>query len=269
MSTYVIGDIQGCHRTLMRLLEHIGYNGQTDELWLTGDLINRGPANAAVLDFAMADDHVHAILGNHELHFLAIAKGGGRQKRKDTLEDLLSSPRCDDYVEWLKGRPLIHHNPEQQVTMVHAGIPPNWSLRDALDRAAELSAVLQDRVTGETFLANLYSNEPALWQDNFTGIQRWQVMANYLTRLRFCTPEGRLELTSKTGEAPPGHFPWFTLGGPAQQETRIVFGHWAALGGVDSHNVTGIDTGCVWGRHLTAWRMDDNTRFQVEAEDRL
>lgn len=264
MNTYAIGDIQGCRIELELLLKESGYLQSEDHLWFVGDLINRGPDNAGVLDLLMQLPNVTCVLGNHDLHFLAVAMGSQTEKRGDTLSDLLTSKRLDTYIDYLRGLPLIHYDQERDIAMVHAGLPPNLDTYRCLELAGEVEQVLK---TGgvEEFLSAMYGNEPAQWSEQLTGMDRLRLITNYFTRLRFCKEDGEIELLHKTDVAPPGYSPWFSF--PRPDQTRILFGHWAALEGkVDTDFAVALDTGCVWGRHLTALRLEDDKTFSVPSE---
>lgn len=264
MSAYAIGDIQGCYEELMRLLDLVRFDPAADSLWLVGDLVNRGPDNCEVLDCLLSLPRVTAVLGNHDLHFMAVATGMARPHDDDTLEDLLASPRLDDYLAWLRQLPLLHYDEGAGLLMVHAGLPPQLPLARILALAKEVEARL--RGPGwQGFLKAMYGNKPARFKESLTGKKRLRVIANYLTRLRYCTAKGRMNLTHKGGAAPPGHAPWFAY--PREEEVHVLFGHWAALDGDtgDATWASALDTGCVWGRSLTALRLDDGRRFAVPA----
>ncbi len=263
MSTYAIGDIQGCRIELELLLEKIGYQQSTDHLWFAGDLINRGPDNAGVLDLLMQLPNVTCVLGNHDLHFLAVAMGSQTKKRGDTLNDLLGSPHLDNYIGYLRELSLIHFDAGRDIAMVHAGLPPHLDIARCLELASEVEKTIRsDSFT--SFLTAMYGNEPACWQENLTGMDRLRLITNYFTRLRFCKADGEIELLHKTDVAPKGFHPWFSF--PRPDDTRILFGHWAALEGkVDTEFAVALDTGCVWGRKLTALRVEDNTLISVKA----
>ena len=262
MSTYVIGDIQGCYEELMSLLSLVDYSSG-DELWFAGDLINRGPDNVSVLKFCMTEPNCQVVLGNHDLHFLGIAAGIAQPKGQDTVSDILEWSSRSDAIEWLRHQPLIHR--QDDFVMVHAGIPPNWSI----DQAERFASEVQSCLAGthyHAFLSGMYGNEPVSWHSELTGMPRLRLITNYLTRLRFCKPDGEIELTHKTDVAPAGYSPWFALPRPLHQGTTILFGHWAAINGVtDQPDALALDTGCVWGRHLTAYRLEDGRRFSVPA----
>ncbi len=265
MSTYAIGDIQGCFREFHALLDLIDFRPSSDRLWLVGDLINRGPGNAETMDLVLSLPDPVIILGNHDLHFLAVATNCHRSVPQDTFGDLLARNDLDDLIEWFRHRPLIHHDSRLGYTMVHAGLPPIWDLDTCLERAREVENSLQ----GEhfrSFLENMYGNTPDRWHDTLAGNDRLRVITNYFTRMRFCTADGRLELQHKTTIQPQGYAPWFRHPAPAHEGLRILFGHWAALEGkTDNPDVIALDTGCVWGRALTAIRLEDGRFFSVPA----
>lgn len=264
MATYAIGDIQGCLEPLQCLLEKIAFDPAQDRLWLAGDLINRGPASLATLRYLYTlRDSLTIVLGNHDLHFIAVYYGLRKQGKNDTLDQLLAAPDCPDLVYWLRQQKLVHHDPILGYTMAHAGIPPQWSLQDALIRAREVETVLKSSQP-ENFLAGMYGNSPTLWSGSLTGVDRLRVITNYFTRMRFCNAQGELELQSKESAdaAPIGFAPWFSFLQRKTRDEKIIFGHWAALEGrVGFPNLFALDTGCVWGGSLTAMRLEDGLRF--------
>lgn len=268
MSIYAIGDIQGCFEPLQRLLIEIRFNPNEDQLWLAGDLVNRGPQSLEVLRWARSlGDRVVAVLGNHDLHLLARYYSAARSNRKDTLDDILSAPDCHELMHWLRHRPLLHYDTAQNWCMSHAGLPPIWSPEQARSLATEVEALLQGPDHAR-FLQQMYGNQPDVWSDTLTGMDRYRVIVNYLTRMRFLDPDSHLDLKHKEepGTQPAGYWPWFEIARPEKLHTRVVFGHWAALLGVTGiANVYAIDTGCVWGNRLTALRLDDQKRFSVGA----
>lgn len=267
MATYAIGDIQGCLEPFQCLLTEIEFNPSSDRLWLAGDLINRGPDTLATLRFLyQLRDSITVVLGNHDLHFIAVYYGLRKRGKNDTLDELLNAPDCAGLVYWLRQQKLLHHDPILNFTMVHAGIPPHWSLSEALERAREVENVLRsDKV--ELFLANMYGNLPSRWDDNLAGADRLRLITNYFTRMRFCSAEGELELQTKESAdaAPPGFAPWFSYQARKTRDEKIIFGHWAALEGrTDEKNIYALDTGCVWGGALTALRLEDESRFSCD-----
>lgn len=269
MSTYAIGDIQGCFEPLQCLLEKIAFNPQHDRLWLVGDLINRGPDSLATLRFLYSlRDSIEFVLGNHDLHFLAMAHGLRAQNQSDTLSLLLAAEDKNQLVSWLLQGKLLHTDPKLGFTMVHAGIPPHWSLQQAQAHAREVEAMLQSCYR-QDLLKNMYSNFPSRWKNKLIGIERLRLITNYFTRMRFCTAEGDLELDTKdsVAAAPLGYAPWFVHSERKTRNDNIVFGHWAALDGralnnnVPSPNVYALDTGCVWGGSLTAMCLEDKQMY--------
>lgn len=271
MTTYAIGDIQGCYKPLIKLLTSINFNPATDKLWCVGDLINRGPKSLDTLRYLRdIDDAVEIVLGNHDLHFLAIFYGCAPVRNKDTLDKLLSAPDVEELSNWLRHKPLAHFDTIetsmglQDYLMIHAGIAPQWSLQKTLDYAAEVELALQ----GEEFLKflrKMYGDQPDRWDNTLTGMKRLRVITNYLTRVRFCSAEGTMDLNIKEGlaYAPEGYQPWFEYES-VSRKTNILFGHWAALEGITGkERVYALDTGCVWGRELTLMRLDDKKLFSV------
>lgn len=267
MAIYAVGDIQGCLKPLHCLLEQVGFNKNTDQLWCAGDLINRGPESLETLRFIRSlEQSATIVLGNHDLHLLAAAMGQGRTKAKDTLDEILSAPDKKQLVDWLLQQKLIHTDENQQWVLVHAGIPPIWTVSQALTYAQEVENVLRSDNTN-LFFANMYGNEPAVWNESLTGAERWRIITNYLTRMRFCSHNGELELTCKLGadQAPKGYEAWYKLPNKLQPEQTVLFGHWAAINGETNHpQLIALDTGCVWGRTLTLFRLDDRRRFQCD-----
>ncbi|WP_331345859.1 symmetrical bis(5'-nucleosyl)-tetraphosphatase [Cellvibrio sp. UBA7661] len=267
MATYAIGDIQGCLEPLQCLLKKIAFNPAKDKLWLAGDLINRGPDSLATLRFLYKlRDSITIVLGNHDLHFIAVYYGLRKQGKNDSLDELLIAPDRADLVYWLRHQKLVHHDPDLGFTMVHAGIPPQWTVADALARAREVESVLQSN-SPENFLAGMYGNAPSEWSNNLTGVERLRIITNYFTRMRFCSASGELELQTKENAdaAPIGFSPWFSFAERKTRNEKIIFGHWAALEGrVKSNKIFALDTGCVWGGSLTALRLDDEERFSCD-----
>ncbi|KJS06805.1 MAG: diadenosine tetraphosphatase [Gammaproteobacteria bacterium BRH_c0] len=251
MAIYAVGDLQGCLSCLEKLLDNAGFQPGRDQLWAVGDLVNRGPSSLETLRFCKnLGSSFRTVLGNHDLHLLALARGHRSPSQKDTLQDILNAPDRDDLLEWLRHHPLVIS--EQGFTLVHAGIPPQWSIRKALKRAAEVETVLHSEQPGQ-LLSTMYGNQPDIWDKELEGADRWRVITNYFTRMRFCDRNGRLELQSKMGPAtaPKGFAPWFSHSNRKANEDNIVFGHWAALNGTTRRShLYPLDTGCVWGGRL-------------------
>lgn len=266
MATYVIGDVQGCLTPLMQLLEHIEYSPEQDTLWFAGDLINRGHESLETLRFIKSlGDKAIVVLGNHDLHLLAVSYGRGKLKRGDTLSEILTAADRDDLMHWLRHRPLFHYDPLLNTVMTHAGIPPCWDLDTAQALAKEVENTLQSD-HAEHFFATMYGNIPDQWDNTLSGADRLRTITNYLTRMRFCDERSKLDLKSKEGvnTAEKGYAPWFHYPSQVPTECHIVFGHWAALEGKTLQtNVHALDTGCVWGGSLTALRLEDRQRFST------
>ncbi len=268
MSAWVIGDIQGCLASLDCLLEKISFDAQRDQLWLVGDLVNRGPDSLGVLRRLYAlRDSCRIVLGNHDLHLLAVAAGAAPRRSKDSFTDVLDAPDRDLLLGWLQQQPLLHYDDHRNVVMTHAGIPPAWSLADAQRLAREVEATLRSTHAPDFFSA-MYGNDPAGWHENLQGLDRLRTITNHFTRMRFINAAGDLDLKSKEGlgTAPVGYFPWFAAPDRRCADIPIYFGHWAALEGrpeIDGQtvaNVYALDTGCVWGGSLTAMNIDTGER---------
>ena len=271
MSIYAIGDLQGCYDELQDLLEKINFDPAQDTLWFTGDLVNRGPKSLACLRFIKGlGSKAITVLGNHDLHLLAVAYAKRQTSAGDTLDAILQAPDRDELLTWLRQQPLLQYDPQLNFVLVHAGIAPQWNLAIAQQLAHEIEAQLHNK--DSELLAQLYGNEPACWNAELTGTARWRCIINYFTRMRFCTVAGCLDLKYK-GEivnAPTDLIPWFQISTRKTQEIKILFGHWAALqGNTDTPNVFALDTGCVWGQYLTAFRLEDLQKFSVPARAQI
>ncbi|WP_114418116.1 symmetrical bis(5'-nucleosyl)-tetraphosphatase [Marinospirillum perlucidum] len=268
MATYAIGDIQGCYSEFRQLLKEIKFHPQRDQLWLAGDLVNRGEGSLEVMRYvADLGDAVRVVLGNHDFHLLGVACGLRKSKRSDTLDALLKAKDAPELLAWLGQQPLLHHDPELNFVMTHAGIPPAWNLAKAKALAAEVELEMRSS-RQKQLLEHLFGNQPRRWSDDLKGYERHRCIVNYLTRMRFCAPDSSLELETKSeaNKAPKGFAPWFTYPSPALQETRLLFGHWAALEGhTGVAGIYALDTGCVWGNQLTALCLEDQQIFQVKA----
>lgn len=258
MSIYAIGDIQGCYQELQALLRKIEFQAGRDQLWFTGDLINRGPASLEVLRFVkQLGEGAVTVLGNHDLHCLAVACGHGSLQGKDSLDEILAAPDRDELLTWLRQRPLLHHDPTLDVSLVHAGLPPQWDLAQARACAGELEQVLRSDAFLDYF-AHMYGDTPKLWCDTLQGWERLRFITNCFTRLRYVDAKGQLCLSAKgpPGSQPRGCLPWFQAPQRKSRGHKILFGHWSALGLYLGDDVVGLDTGCLWGGSLTALRLD-------------
>jgi bis(5'-nucleosyl)-tetraphosphatase (symmetrical) len=260
VALYAIGDLQGCHAEFMALIGRIGFDARRDRLWLTGDLVNRGPDSLAVLrEVKSLGDAVTVVLGNHDLHLLAMAYAPrGVRKRERELEAVLDAPDAAELLHWLAARPLLHRERGVAWTLVHAGLPPEWTLGDAERCAREVEQALREN--REELLGSMYGNTPDRWSPSLAGRERLRFIVNCLTRLRVVDLEGRLLLSHKgpVEDAPRGAIPWFRHPQRATRSDAIVFGHWSALGYLSEPGLLCLDTGCVWGGGLTAKRLDSD-----------
>jgi bis(5'-nucleosyl)-tetraphosphatase (symmetrical) len=265
MTTYAIGDIQGCLNELQHLLEHIRFDPADDSLWFVGDLVNRGPDSCGVLHFIKGlGDRAIVVLGNHDLHLLAVAEGHLKYAKEDNLQDVIEAEDHAELLHWLRHLPLLHHDEQLGLSMIHAGLPPQWDLATARACAREVETVLQgpDYVH---FLEHMYGNLPDTWDEGLEGIERLRFITNCFSRLRYCDEHGRLALNEKgpPGSQPAGYHPWFEVEDRRSRDDTIIFGHWSSLGFVDRDNVYGLDTGCLWGDSLTALRLEDRRTFSI------
>ena len=257
MAVWAIGDVQGCYQPLQRLLARLDFDPACDTLWFTGDLVNRGPQSLEVLRFVRAlGERAVTVLGNHDLHLLAVA-AGQRARRRDTFDDVLNAPDREPLLDWLRHQPLLHHNAALGYTLVHAGLLPPWDLDLARRLAAEAQAVLCSERAGG-FFAHMYGDLPDRWSDKLHGHDRLRVIVNAFTRLRFCDLDGGMDLHQKgaPGSQPTDLLPWFTLPGRRSRDLHIVFGHWSTLGRYHEPGIIGLDSGCLWGGELSAVRLD-------------
>ena len=257
MTVYAIGDVQGCQAELLALLEKLRFDRARDRLWFVGDLVNRGPDSLGVLRFVRdLGEKASVVLGNHDLHLLAVAAGHGRGlRRADTLTDVLHAPDRDELLDWLRRCPLVHHDAEIGFAMVHAGFPPQWTLAEAIAASREVEAALARRPV--KMYAEMYGDDPDLWSDSLTGADRLRFIVNCCTRLRFVDRDGRVNLRLKDApsEVPAPWIPWFSAPGRRTSAVRIVCGHWSALGLSIKANVWSLDSGCVWGGRLTGLKL--------------
>lgn len=257
---YLIGDVQGCCDALERLLAEIGFSPSRDQLHLLGDLVNRGPASLRTLQrLRSLGAAANCLLGNHDMHLLAVAAGVRKPHRNDTLDDILASADRDALLDWLRHGKLADH--VEGWLLVHAGVVPQWTAEQTLALAGELHAVLTGPDLAD-FLQVMYGNQPARWHDALHGHERWRMVLNVLTRIRYCTADGTLEFETKdgSGQPPPGHLAWFDVPDRRTRGVPIAFGHWSTLGLQNRPNLLALDTGCVWGGALTAVRIDGGRR---------
>jgi bis(5'-nucleosyl)-tetraphosphatase (symmetrical) len=251
----------------MRLLERAQFDERRDRLWFVGDLVNRGPRSAQTLRFAKSLGRRQVtVLGNHDLALLVVAEGIRKPHRGDTFEDILSAPDREELIDWLRRQKMMHAG--ERYAMVHAGLLPQWSVAGALELAREVESALQGP-DHRAFLSQMYGNDPARWRDDLAGYDRLRVIVNAMTRLRFVTPDGTMNFSHKMGlaSAPQGHMPWYEAPARASRGTPILFGHWAALGLLQRDDVVCLDTGCVWGRALSALRLEDGRLFQLDCPE--
>lgn len=269
MSTYLIGDIQGCYDPLQRLLDQISFDPAEDNLWSCGDLVNRGGHSLQVLRLLKSlESSVSVCLGNHDLHLLASHQrhpDGGTQNKE--FEAILTAPDCKEMMDWLCSQPLAFWSEEHRLLRVHAGVIPQWDYQAALSAGREVSAVLQSDNRGE-FLRRMYGNSPKRWKDDRTGWGRLRLITNILTRLRFCDEEGRgaYRASGPPGSQPSKYKPWYKHKHRRTRDIRIAFGHWAALGLRVKKRYIALDSGCVWGGKLTAFRLEDQAVFQTKCQ---
>lgn len=259
MATYAIGDLQGCYDTLLRLLERLKFDPSEDHLWLCGDLVNRGGQSLETLRFVRSlGDRAICVLGNHDLHLIAERiKPLERRQRSVELKAVLDAPDADDLLDWLRARPLLHHDAQLNFVMVHAGLAPQWTLPMAKAQALEVHKALQADNYAEV-LKRMYGDRPKAWGRELKGMARLRASINVFTRMRFCDVRGQIDFDAKgpPGTQPVGFYPWFEVPGSRPRSFRIVCGHWSTLGKFQGLGIYCLDTGCVWGRTLTALRLD-------------
>ena len=268
MAVYAIGDLQGCFEPLERLVAKIGFDPGRDRLWFVGDLVNRGPDSLRCLRFVKAlGDSAVTVLGNHDLHLVCVAEGVEKSKRRDTLDEVLGAPDRDELVAWLRHRPLMHV--EDGKVLVHAALMPEWTIAKARSLAGEVEAALRGP-DYRSLLARMYGDEPDRWSDELRGIDRLRVITNAMTRLRVVDEDGAMVLRYKgePGEASQEWTPWFDVPGRRSRGHPIVCGHWSALGLCVRDDLLALDSGCVWGRSLTAIRLEDRKLFEVRCPER-
>ena len=263
MTTYAIGDIQGCYHAFQALLAKLKFNPKVDKLWLVGDLINRGSGSLEVLRWCYQNQaNLRVVLGNHDLHALAVTHGFASPHKSDTLDALLEATDHEVLLDWLRHQHLIYQ--EDDYLMVHAGLLPQWTFAQAIQYGAEVEAALQGQDYRD-FLMNMYGNLPNTWSEGLAGMDRLRVITNALTRLRVCTAQGAMEFSFKgeLPDVPAGLMPWFDVPERATKDTQVIFGHWSALGLQQRDNVYALDTGCLWGGQLTAMNLATKAITQV------
>jgi bis(5'-nucleosyl)-tetraphosphatase (symmetrical) len=259
MATYAIGDVQGCYDELEKLLGVLNFDQKSDRLWFVGDLVNRGPKSLQVLRFVKGlAERAVVVLGNHDLHLVSEHEGFDTARKGDTFEDVLGAPDRKELVDWLRTRPMMHV--EGGWAMVHAGLLPQWSIQKGLLLGKEVERALRGASYRE-FLKHMYGSKPDQWSETLAGWDRLRIIVNAMTRMRFCTPEGKIDFKAKGVKSPDGYQPWFTL--RRNDKQTIVCGHWSALGVKLSGKLAALDSGCVWGGKLTALRLEDRTVFEV------
>jgi bis(5'-nucleosyl)-tetraphosphatase (symmetrical) len=266
MSLYLIGDVQGCDAALGQLLEKIDFSPSRDQLVLLGDLVNRGPDSLATLRRLSAlGDAAQCLLGNHDLHALAVACGARAASKSDTLQALLAAPDAAELLDWLRWRELAIFR--DGILMVHAGVLPSWDTTKTIALGAHSIRAIRQK-DAKNFFQSMYGNEPHAWHDDLQGAERHRVIINALTRLRFCSAHGDMEFATKegAGAAPEGYMPWFDVPNRATQDVTVAFGHWSTLGLINRPNLIALDTGCVWGGCLSAMRVDGGRRELVQIE---
>lgn len=266
MATYAIGDLQGCLDPLERLLDRLAFDPAQDRLWFVGDIVNRGPQSLEALRFVRAlGDRAITVLGNHDIHLLGCRFGTRKTRGRDTLEPILEADDRDELLDWLRRRPLLHHDPDLDWTLVHAGIAPSWTLEQAVEEARATEAAMAGKDPGR-FFTEIFGNHSDRWDAHAAPIDRHRFAINAFTRMRYCHPDGRLDFDEKRPpeRADPGLVPWFDVPGRRTAGLRIVFGHWSTLGPArPRRNAWDIDQGCLWGRELTALRLEDEQIFSV------
>jgi bis(5'-nucleosyl)-tetraphosphatase (symmetrical) len=268
MTTYAIGDIQGCYQTFLTLLNCLQFNSSKDRLWFVGDIINRGTGSLDMLRWCYQNrEKIQIVLGNHDLHTIAVAHKVKQPHRSDTISTVLHADDCETLLTWLRMQPLIIH--EMGYTMVHAGILPSWNLEQAIGYAQEVEAYLQgnDYIA---FLNVMYGNTPVYWNEKIDGLERLRFITNVFTRMRVCDSRNGLEFEFKgeLSQVPDGYTPWFSMLNRKTIQNPIIFGHWSALGLRQQNNVFALDTGCLWGRKLTAMSLETKEIFQVDVDSR-
>lgn len=272
MATYIIGDVHGCYKPLKKLLKKIDFNPSKDCLWFVGDIVNRGPDSLKTLVFIMSlGNSAKMVLGNHDFHLLAAYAGLKKfQKKTDTLKPILEHKNADNMIDWLRHQPLIIRDKKLKIAMVHAGIPPQWSLKKALKKAKKVEKILQSNSWQKQIVDDFFGNEPNGYSKNLTAKEKIRYTVNALARMRFCDENGAMDFDLKMhpDDTPKKSKlkPWFTWKDRKAANYEIYFGHWSALGVIDAYNIHTTDTGCLWGRSLTAYSVDKQTRITISCK---
>lgn len=265
MAIYAIGDVQGCFDELFQLLELIQFDGHKDQLWFAGDLVNRGPKSLETLRFVKnLGDAAVTVLGNHDMHLLAASCTQKIAQKKDALTQVLEAPDCEELIDWLRFRPLFHHNDE--FCLLHAGLPPQWDFKKTKKMAALVEQTLRSP-DYPVFLKQMYGNKPNIWSSDLKGMARLRFIVNCFTRMRYCDASGKLDFANSgpIGSQPKGLVPWFEVPNRKSADMRIICGHWSTLGYYEGSNCYAIDTGCLWGGQLTAIKLGKSVeRFSIE-----
>jgi len=273
MSTYVIGDVQGCFDELQELVKYISFNPKKDQLWFVGDLVNRGPKSLETLRWVKSlGNSAVTVLGNHDLHLLAIHAGVKKIKPSSSMYSALQADDIHELVEWLRYQPLMLYNKQLKFAMVHAGLAPQWTLKDALRYSKEVETILQSKKYKD-FLHNMYGDQPNQWDTSLNGWDRLRAISNFMTRVRYCSNKGVMNFSEK---GPPKSQiadmePWYKIRSRKSQDTTVVFGHWSTLGYLHNHNIISTDTGCLWGGLLTAIKIEAEslTLYQIDCEAKI
>jgi len=270
MAVYAIGDVQGCFNELQELVSYISFNPKKDQLWFVGDLVNRGPKSLETLRWVKSlGSAAVTVLGNHDLHLLAAYAGIKELSPTSSLNSVLKAKDIDELIDWLRQQPFMSYSKKLDFAMLHAGLAPQWSIKEALRYAKEVETVLRSK-NYKDFLNNMYGDQPNQWDGRLKGWNRLRTITNFMTRVRYCTNQGVMSFTDK---GPPGTQsarmkPWYEIASRKSQDTTIVFGHWSTLGHVNDYNIIATDTGCLWGGQLTAIKieLESLTIYQLECE---
>ncbi|MDX1353352.1 MAG: symmetrical bis(5'-nucleosyl)-tetraphosphatase [Thiomicrorhabdus sp.] len=276
MTTYVIGDLQGCYDELQSLLNHINYHPDNDHLWFVGDIVNRGPKSLECLRFVknlQQQGKADMVLGNHDFHLLAAYSGLEKfVSKSDTLTPILTAHDVDELMDWLRSQPLMVKHPVFQAVMVHAGIPPQWSIHEALNYAQEIQQQLKQNNWQEYIVKHLFGSEPNKWHDSLAGYERLRYIVNAFARMRYCDSNGKLEFKLKSTpksiseESDAKYRPWFVFPNRRNKDYEIFFGHWSTLGAIDAYHIHATDTGCLWGGQMTAYAIESKQRFTIDCQ---